>query len=348
MLRYFSVLLFLLPALGSFAQDVVPQTQEAANIMFYNCENLFDTEDDPDKWDEEFLPDTAKYWTPYRYNQKLFHIYQVITAVGGWDAPDVVGVCEVENRKVLEDLISKTPLYNAGYEIIHHESPDGRGIDVGMLYRKNHFEPLMDYPIPVTFKGNNRATRDILYVKGKISTGDTVHLFVNHWPSRWGGQMATEPKRVRAASILRHHVDSLFQKHENPEIIIMGDLNDYPDNKSVTETLRAQNQNFNKPRPEVLYNLSWYLQEEKGQGSHKYHGEWGVLDQIIVSGSLLDDQSPLYTRMENVNVFMGDFLLEKDEKNVGEQPYRTYLGYKYHGGFSDHLPVYIKLFRNKE
>ncbi|MFO7879408.1 MAG: endonuclease/exonuclease/phosphatase family protein [Bacteroidota bacterium] len=348
MLRYIGLFACLVIT-GSLltAQEIVEQNPDAVNIMFYNVENLFDTEDDPDKWDEEFTPDTAKYWTYYRYQQKLFQIYQVITAVGGWDAPDVVGLSEVENRTVLEELISKTPLYNAGYEIIHYESPDGRGIDVAMLYREKNFNPIEDYPIPVVFPGDQRATRDILYVKGEVRTGDTVHLFVNHWPSRWGGQMETEPKRVHAASVLRHHVDSLFKEHKNPHIVIMGDLNDYPDNKSITQTLRAQ-KTFSNPRPEVLYNLSYYLQEEKGQGSHKYQGEWGILDQIIVSGSLLDKSGALYTDFDHVSVFMGDFLLEKDEKNVGKQPNRTYIGYKYHGGYSDHLPVYIKLLQNTD
>ncbi|MDA3819458.1 MAG: endonuclease [Candidatus Delongbacteria bacterium] len=322
------------------------ETQEhTGTIMFYNVENLFHPDDDPDKWDEEFTPKGDRYWTSYRYYKKLFQVYQVITAVGGWNAPDVVGLCEIENRQTLQDLINKTPLFNAGYEIIHYESPDGRGIDVGMLYKSTSFRPLKDYPIPVTFSGSRRATRDILFVKGVLNNRDTLHLFVNHWPSRWGGQMETEPKRVRAASILRKHVDSIFAIAQNPNIIIMGDLNDYPENKSVSETLGVINGEYDNPQPHKLYSMAYYLQNKTGLGSHKYHGEWGVLDHIIISGNLLNNETMPFTDLDNVHIFNKDFLLEKDEKNTGKRPNRTYIGYKYHGGYSDHLPVYLKLFR---
>lgn len=338
---YLILLLFLVN--GIFAQS--ENNKEVAELMFYNCENLFDTEDDPDKWDEQFLPDTAKYWTEYRYHKKLFHIYQVITAVGGWDAPDIVALCEIENRKVLDDLIQKTPLFNAGYEIIHYESPDGRGIDVALLYRESSFKPIKDYPVTVNLGKKNRTTRDILYVKGIIETGDTVNVFVNHWPSRWGGQLKTEPKRIKAARTLKKQVDSLFKISKKSKIIIMGDLNDYPHNKSIKDVLSAQNNNYKNAVDNKLYNLSNYLAEEKQQGSHKYQGEWGILDQIIVSGNIFNNKSALYTDFDNVSVFMKDFLLEEDEKNTGKKPYRTYIGFKYHGGYSDHLPVYIRLLK---
>ncbi|MFW5805373.1 MAG: endonuclease/exonuclease/phosphatase family protein [Bacteroidales bacterium] len=346
MKKNFLFFIVLLLALKLVAQDN-DNKQNAGTMMFYNVENLFDTEDDPKKKDDAFTPQGDRYWSGYRYSRKLFQIYQVITAVGGWNAPDVVGICEIENRKVLKDMINKTPLFNAGYKIIHYESPDARGIDVGMLYREEYFRPIRDYPVPVTFPGKQRATRDILFVQGEIRTGDTVNIFVNHWPSRWGGQMETEPKRVQAAKVLRKHVDSIFAAVNNPNIIIMGDLNDYPENRSLTKTLRAENSGYDKPESGKLYNLAYYLQEEKGMGSHKYQGEWGVLDQIIVSGDLLDETSTLYSGLDNVSVFNADFLLEKDEKNTGEQPYRTYIGFKYHGGYSDHLPVYLKLFRQE-
>jgi predicted extracellular nuclease len=341
---YLFLFCFLLSITVSAQSDDSVQ-EHTGTIMFYNVENLFDTKDDPEKRDEEFTPQGEKYWTSYRYSKKLFQIYQVITAVGEWNAPDVVGLCEIENRKVLQDIINRTPLFNAGYEIIHYESPDARGIDVGMLYRSKSFRPLKDYPIPVTFSGSRRSTRDILFVKGVLNNKDTLHIFVNHWPSRWGGQMETEPKRVRAAAILKKQVDSILSVVHNPNIIIMGDLNDYPENKSVTEVLKAINGPYDTPETDKLYNLAYNLQNKKGQGSHKYQGEWGVLDQIILSGNLLDKNTSPYTDLDNVNVFNADFLLEKDEKNTGKRPNRTYIGYKYHGGYSDHLPVYLKLLR---
>ena len=331
-----------------FSQDKEQGKTVSFRYMFYNVENLFDTEDDPEKRDEEFLPNDGKFWNKYRYEDKLFHIYQVITAVGGWQPPEIIGMCELENRKVLEDMIAKTPLYNAGYEIIHYESPDSRGIDVGLLYRDRYFKPLESYPIPVIFPETTRPTRDILYVKGIASTGDTLHVFVNHWPSRWGGQLETEPKRMYVASVLRHHVDSLFEHFENPNILISGDLNDYPDNKSLTETLHAGTEGYDSPEAESLYNLSYYLQMNENQGSHKYHGEWGVLDQLIISGNLLDKSAKFGTSLKKASVFMADFLLEEDENYTGKQPFRTYIGYKYHGGYSDHLPVYIEFTRKKE
>ncbi len=160
-------------------------------VMFYNVENLFDTEDDPEKRDEEFTPDGTRYWSNYRYNQKLKNIYKVIVGVGEWDLPEIVGLCELENRKVMEDLISHTPLYKTDYKIIHFESPDRRGIDVGMLYRADHFTPHLEKAISVEWPKTVKAgpTRDILYVAGTTNTNDTLHIFVNHWPSRWGGQM---------------------------------------------------------------------------------------------------------------------------------------------------------------
>jgi len=316
-------------------------------FMFYNVENLFDTENDPNKNDEEFLPDQGKYWTPKRYKTKLNQIYQVITAVGGWELPEIVGLSEIENRKVLEDLVNQTPLYRANYKIIHFESPDSRGIDVALLYRENRFTPDHSRPIPINFPASmGRSTRDILYVRGRTVNNDTLHVFVNHWPSRWGGQMETEEKRMFCASVLRRVTDSIMRAQPGANIIVSGDLNDYPTDRSLTESLKAKTI-FENIRHKSLYNLSYYLQEEKGLGTHKYNGHWGILDQIIVSGGLLDQNTSLYTDKENAHVFNADFLLEDDDRFTGQQVSRTYVGYKYKGGFSDHLPVYLDLFFNQ-
>jgi predicted extracellular nuclease len=316
-------------------------------VMFYNVENLFDIYNDSLINDDEFSPDGVRYWTPERYQKKLYNIAKVIVGIGQWEMPEIIGLGEIENRTVLEDLIKRTALSNFSYRIIHKESPDIRGIDVGFLYRKDRFKPLIYEAIPVQFPfEDNRPTRDILYVEGIIGSTDTLHFFINHWPSRFGGQIESERNREYAASVLRHKVDSLFSVIKNPNIIIMGDLNDYPLNNSVLNILKAKT-DFELMNNQELYNLSWYLQEVKGKGSHKYEGNWGILDQIIVSGALLTKTNHIYTTIENAHVFEAPFLLEPDIHYTGFLPFRTYVGYKYQDGYSDHLPVYLDLFFRK-
>lgn len=330
-------------------------------IMFYNVENLFDTFDDTLKQDEEFLPKGVKYWSEYRYYQKLNRIYKVIVAVGGWQPPEIVGLCEVENRYVLDGLVKYTPLSKFQYEIVHQESPDWRGIDVALLYLKNKFTLLNYKAIPINFPFDiNRKTRDILYVKGITKKNDTLHIFVNHWPSRWGGQLESEQNRVFVASVLRNVVDSIFSINPDANIIIMGDLNDDPENTSILKTLNA-NTSYDNITNNELYNLSYYLKEKKNAGTLKYQGRWNIFDQFIVSGALIspapdnvgagksgsplrsDKQKSIYLTLDDAYVFKADYLLEKDETYIGYKPFRTYSGYKYINGFSDHLPVFIDL-----
>ncbi len=354
-MRFFPESLFIsfiivISSYTGFGQDLKPWEFPRGDmrIMFYNTENLFDTFDDTLKNDESFLPDREHYWTASKYYKKLNNISKVITAVGQWELPEIIGLCEIENRKVLEDLIRKTGLKKFNYRIIHKESPDKRGIDVGMLYRPDKFNPLSYQAVRVTFPFDaNKPTRDILYVKGTNIYKDTLHIFINHWPSRWGGQAETDRKRKFAASVLRAKVDSLFKADKNPNIIIMGDLNDYPTNNSVTEVLKAKTY-FDDIQKESLYNLAWYLQEVKGKGTHKHSGEWGVLDQIIVSGSLLSSDNKINTTPDNAHIFDASFLLEQDNNYTGQKPFRTYIGFKFHDGYSDHLPVYIDLFEKKD
>ncbi len=316
-------------------------------IMFYNVENLFDTFDDTLKNDNEFLPDGEKYWTLSRYYEKLSNIAKVVIAVGGWDPPEIIGLCEIENLYVLEGITKQSALKIFNYKIIHYESPDRRGIDVGFLYLPQKFNPISSKNIRINFPDDpDLKTRDILYVCGTTNKKDTLHIFVNHWPSRWGGMLESEPKRMFVADVLRHTVDSIFKTNSNAKIFIMGDLNDFPDNNSVTKNLRAL-KDFTDIKSNELYNLSYFLQEEVGKFSHRYQGEAGILDQMIVSGALLNTEANLYTAKENAHVFDAEFLLEKEENFVGYKPFRTYIGYKFHGGYSDHLPVYIDLFYKK-
>jgi hypothetical protein len=206
-------------------------------IMFWNVENFFDPFDDSLKIDDEFTPRGNRGWTWVRFNKKLNNIYKVIMSEG-WKPPDIIGLCEVENRWVLEQLTGTTPLGKFEYRIIHHDSPDQRGIDVAMLYLPSSFRPLRNQFIPVTgLKTNDDPTRDILFIKGIIKTKDTVNIFVNHWPSRYPGQAETSHKRNAAASVLRRNIDSLFNAEPGCKIIIMGDFNDEPRDESISEIL---------------------------------------------------------------------------------------------------------------
>ncbi len=317
-------------------------------IMFYNAENFFDTKHDSSKNDYQFLPDGDKHWTLPRYQEKLTHISRVITAIGGWQPPEIIGLCEVENRNCVNDLVEHSDLKKLNYKIIHKESPDKRGIDVVFLYQDKKFTPVYHEFIRIDFPNNSRKTRDIIYVKGYTDKHDTLNIFVNHWPSRWGGQLASEPKRIYVASVLRKKVDSLIAVEKNPNIIIMGDLNDMPFNISVTKVLKA-NSDIDKTTiyADSLYNLAGYFGKKIEYGSHKYHGEWGILDQIIVTGNLMLKTDKIYTTKNDYHIFNADFLTEKDEKYFGLQPYRTYIGFKYHGGYSDHFPVFIDLYETR-
>ncbi len=315
-------------------------------IMFYNCENFFDVYDDPDKWDDQFTPEGEKHWTIWKYKTKVNHIAKVITAVGGWEPPEIVGLCEVENRQVLEDLVKRSALKAFKYGIIHFESPDRRGIDVALLYQPGKFKPDRYYPVRVVFPQElgGKPTRDILYVRGTVENGDTLHVFVNHWPSRFGGHMATDPLRMYVAQLVRRQVDSIFSTDPRANIVIIGDLNDFPTDVSLLEGLKTR-VSFDTIVPDDLYNLSYYLQEVKGKFSHRQQGEGGILDQIIVSGTLLDKKGGLFTTPDDAHVYdTNPFLLEKDPNYPGYRPFRTYIGFKYIGGYSDHLPVYLDIF----
>ena len=346
---FFIFLILILLNIKLKAQDGNFQEYERGymRLLFYNTENLFDIFDDSTKTDEDFTPEGDKYWNNNRYYKKLNNISKVITAVGQWDAPDIIGLCEVENRFVLEGITKKTKLKKYDYRIIHYESSDNRGIDVGLLYRKDRFTPISYEPIHIRFVNDgNKPTRDILYVVGYNNNKDTLHIFINHWPSRWGGQMETDDKRRYVADILRKKVDSLFVAEINPKIVIMGDLNDYPDNSSLLEHLKIQT-SFENIKDEDLYSLAYYLQFTKGKGSHKHEATWGVLDQIIVSGSLLNVNNKLHTTKDDAHVFDAPFLLEPDDVYTGYKSFRTYIGFKFNDGFSDHLPVYLDLWKKE-
>lgn len=328
--------------------SVLEQKRGDLRIMFYNCENYFDVYNDPEKNDDDFTSDGVKYWNWKKFNTKMWHISQVITNVGGWTPPEIVGLCEIENHYVLEQLVKVSPLKAFGYRIIHFESMDQRGIDVGLLYIPSKFRPITSYPIRFSFpEPDARPTRDILYAKGIVANGDTLHVFVNHWPSRLGGMLESEPKRIFVAQLLRQKVDSLFDLNPNANIFIMGDLNDFPTNNSLLKGLGTKT-DFSKIEPKSIYNISYYLQEVKNEFSHRFQGEGGILDQMIVSSALLDTNNSIYTTKDDAHIFKADFLLVQDPNFVGYVPFRTYNGGTYLGGYSDHLPPYCDLYFRKK
>lgn len=309
--------------------------------MCWNVENLFDTRHDSLKNDYEFLPDALRHWHYGRYKKKLADVAAGIIAVGEWTPPALVGLCEVENDTVLRDLTRYSPLKEVRYRYIITHSPDTRGINVALLYRRELFKLLSHRSIRIgNFHKNSRPTRDILHVSGQLLTGDTLDVFVCHLPSRSGGAKESEPYRMFAAQKLRNNADSIIKVRLHPQVIIMGDFNDYPTNKSVAKVLGAT---IPPPQPDSLrlYHLLARKAKARDFGSYKYQGEWGLLDHLIVSGALLDTTKRFFTQEEKAGVAHLPFLLTEDTKYGGKQPFRTYLGMKYQGGISDHLPVYV-------
>ncbi len=343
------LLLLLFPHLLHAQQDTL-----RFRIMSYNVENLFDCRDDSLKADEEFLPDAVRHWNYRKYWKKLNNVARVITAVGEWHAPALVALCEVENDTVLFDLTRRSILREAGYRYVMTDSPDERGIDVALLYQRGKFKLLSHRSIPIAKpRKESRPTRDILHVSGMLLNRDTLDVFVCHFPSRSGGTKETEPYRLLAARTLRRATDSITLVRRRPQIVIMGDLNDYPDDKSVqtiTDNKTYYPQTADYPQaadyplsPLPLHHLLAHRSaSEKSFGSYKYRGEWGLFDHIIISSNLLHPDAPLHTDDTHANIFHAPFLLTEDSNYGGEQPFRTYYGMKYQGGFSDHLPVWAE------
>lgn len=294
-------------------------------FMELNCENLFDTRHDSLKNDLEFLPDGSYKWMPYRYWAKLNHLGQEIVAQSN-PIPDFVAVCEVENDSVMFDLTRRSLLRNAGYEYVMTSSPDERGIDVALLYQPASFALLHSHSIRIKPLPDTRPTRDILYVSGRVITGDTLHVFVVHAPSRRGGERESRPYRLQVASQLAEAVDSIYALQSGAKIIVAGDFNDYHDSPALEYLYQHH-----------LINISAGARGSHGaKATYRWHGEWRSLDQILLSESMQHQENACR---------IGDlpFLLEDDEKYGGKKPYRTYLGPRYLGGYSDHLPLVARI-----
>ncbi len=312
--------------------------------MFYNVENLFDTNDDPLKDDNDFLPDGFMRWTPWKYWEKLKNITRVITAVGEMYSPALVGLCEVENDSVIFDLTKRSALRNQGYSYIITNSPDNRGIDVALLYQQHQFNLLEYTEYEITFSNKKRRpTRNILHAVGEVINGNLIDVFICHFPSRSEGVKESDQARNEAAALLKSKVDSIFLLREDANILIMGDFNDNPDSNCLSEVLKITSANNKKFEHNQLYNMLYLNADNKEMGTYKYKGRWEVIDNFIVSGNLLVAGNKVYIKNGEAKIYNESFLLEKDKNYYGKKPYRTNFGPRYNGGFSDHLPIFMNI-----
>lgn len=311
------------------------QSKKITTIGFYNVENLFDTIDDPNTFDDDFTSNGKKKWTYKRYNIKIKKLGSVISQLGlnrSKYPPAIVGLVEVENAKVVHDLVNSTNLRKHHYNFVHHDSSDERGIDVALLYNKLVFEFLTSKTIPVFLEdeeGERDYTRDILKVTGNLH-GELIHIFVNHWSSRREGVAETAHKRVKAAETLQKEIISIREKVFDAKIIVMGDFNDDPTSKSVK---LIEKEGFINPMTSL-----W---DKEKKGSLTYDGQWNLFDQILFSKNFTEKkEGKLY--FKHAEVFNKKWLKIFKGKLKGN-PFRTYIGPWYQGGFSDHFPVYAFL-----
>ena len=312
-----------------FVPDVSGQAA-GPYVVFWNLENFFDPFDDSLTMDEEFTPTGDKHWTWKKFLVKRNLIAKALLSMqdsyGDW--PLAVGFAEVENRMVLRQLTERTPLAKLGYGVVHRDSPDSRGIDVGFIYREEYMT-VLKVEARTVLTGRERPTRDILHVTAGLylpgGPPDTVHFIINHWPSKFGGEEYSRPFRQAASDTLRRVVEALRDSAsgELPPVIVMGDFNDTPDSEPVVSLQRRTG----------LHNPSLSL-HERGEGTLKYNGRWELIDLFLVSPALRDVRMEIYTH---------PLLLEEDEKFLGQKPFRTYYGPQWHGGVSDHLPIVLLL-----
>ncbi|MFM7672270.1 MAG: endonuclease/exonuclease/phosphatase [Bacteroidota bacterium] len=325
------------------------KSYKVAVVGFYNLENLFDTINDPLVDDEEFSPDGPRRYNGEIYRDKLTKLATVLSQMGADknpDGPGILGVAEVENAGVLEDLVRHPLIAKRGYKVIHYNSRDARGIDVGLLYNPKYFTPEKSDKLFVSLPSGSKDayyTRDVLWVKGKLD-GEDVHIYVNHWPSRSGGEKRSEPGRIAAAQVCRNHMDSIARLEKNPKVIVMGDLNDDPVNKSVRDVIGA-NGNKEEVMPGGMYN-PWVDFYKKGYGTLAYQDAWGLFDQIIISYPWLSkEQSGFF--MVSANIFNQEYMKENKGRYKG-YPMRTWDGLTYRGGYSDHFPTYLIMYKETQ
>lgn len=326
-----------------FSQEKVYKIR---TIAFYNVENLFDTENDSLIFDDDRTPDGKDNWTIKRYQEKLEHIAKVLSEVGTEvtkSSPDVIGICEIENKKVIEDLIHEPLLQAKDYGIVHFDSPDERGIDVALLYKKEAFLPTSFSSHRLLLENENgfrNYTRDQLIVGGLLDN-EQIYFTVNHWPSRSGGEARSKPNRLAAAKLNKHIIDSILRLDQKAKIISMGDFNDDPKDQSLKQYLKTKGKR-NKLEDGDLFNPMEKLYN-KGIGSLAYRDKWNLFDQMFFTQTLLQASNDTYSYWK-AGVYNPSYLVSKKGKYKG-YPFRTYAGGSYTGGYSDHFPVYLYLIK---
>ena len=303
------------------------------SVGFYNVENLFDTKDDPNTSDDWFTPEGEAQWDQTRYLKKLKDLSKVISSLNE-NGPSLLGLCEVENKEVVNDLIKEPLLMNTNYKIVHYDSPDTRGIDVAAIYDSELFDLISSESIEVEMPEDPAIkTRDILYcqLQSKLNN-EVLHFYVNHWSSRRKGEQETFFKRKNCVTTLVNHMKEMQLDRENDNIVIVGDMNDYPDDKSIYEILEAKEANAGTSLVNIQYD-----NHSEGKGTYNHQGDWGVLDNIIVSRVVYNN-----LKEKDADIFDEDWVMYFN-KNGDAMPNKTYGGPKYYGGYSDHLAVCFTL-----
>lgn len=340
---------FVLALLGllllSSAASLGQNRPNGIRVAFWNMENFFDPFVDSTLVYNEFTAEGMQHWTKSRFYTKRNNMYKAILAMSENQPLGIMGLCEVENEYVLNALFEKTPLKKHNYRWVHYEDPDRRGIDPAIVYSKDWFTLVESAAIPY-YNAEDTAyhSRDILYAKFIDDEDDTLHVFVNHWPSRYSGELETVGSRACSAAILRAKVDSIcavMPDGYQAKIIMMGDLNDGPDDPSVHDVLKARAQADYEEG--ALYNLFAGNEGLGFEGTLKHQADWQIFDQIIVTPALMDDMLGLHYKEGSARIFCTDFMLQDDDTYHGKKLFRTYVGPRYFGGFSDHLPVFVDL-----
>ncbi len=336
-------LLFLFVLTTLSAQE---KRYELYSVGFYNLENLFDTIHDNGKNDYEFLPDGANKWGTLKYTNKVKNMAKVLNEMGTDVLPvgmAAVGVSEIENSRVLKDLVEHEILAPRGWDFVHIEGPDKRGVDCALLYNPKLFKPINSKLAPYTTEDNDTTykTRGFLIVSGEMG-GEMVHIIVNHWPSRY----AKSPARERAGTLVRMLKDSLMIEMPDSKVLIMGDMNDDPDNKSMKSCLGAVREKEEIKSASDLYNPWWNILRKKGHGTLKYNGKWNLFDQIVLSGNAIgNNRSTL--KLYKTEIFSRNYLFQQEGRYKGNT-LRTHAGGVWLNGYSDHLPVIVYLVKEAE
>lgn len=315
---------------------------DSVMVAFWNMENFFDPFVDSTRTYNEYTENGGQHWTASRFYRKCNNLYKAILSFSGNRPFGIMGVCEIENDYVLNALFGLTPLKRFNYRWVHYEGPDRRGIDPAIVYSKDLFQLVCSRAVPYRCPNKpDQVSRDILYAKFFGFHQDTLHCFVNHWPSKYSGELETVEARNCAAAIVRYQVDSILNAVPDAKIIIMGDFNDTPDAPCIQQVLGARHPSASLDE-EPLVNLFANSSDLGFKGTLKYRDSWMIFDQIIVSKSLINNDS-VYCTSSDAQIIHEDFLLQEDPTYHGQKLNRTYVGLKYNGGFSDHLPVVLLL-----